>query len=55
MGGPTLRKPARLARPFLYTLPRSVELLDLAALHEAPTLPLLWKIHFYGEAGESRA
>ena len=55
MGAPTLRNPARLAWLFLYTLPRSVELLDLAALHEAPTLPLLWQSLFYGEAGERRA
>src|SRR3954447_6817182 len=34
---------------------RRVQLLDLAALHDAPTLALLWQSLFYGEAGESRA
>ena len=40
--------------PVLYTPPQSVELLNLAALHDAPTF-LLWKSPSYGEAGERRA
>src|SRR5215217_2537921 len=42
--------------PSFYTSPKSVELLNLAALHDASTLPSVKEpLLLYGEAGESRA
>jgi hypothetical protein len=57
IGPPILRELTRRAQPrSFYTSPKSVELLNLAALHDASTLPSVKEPPLlYGEAGESRA
>ena len=57
IGPPILRELTRRAQPrSFYTSPKSVELLNLAALHDASTLPSVKEpLLLYGEAGESRA
>jgi hypothetical protein len=57
IGGPILRELTRRAQPRSFnTCPKSVELLNLAALHDASTLPSVKEpLLLYGEAGESRA
>jgi hypothetical protein len=57
IGPPILRELTRRAQPrSFYTSPKSVEPLNLAALHDASTLPSVKEPPLlYGEAGESRA
>ena len=57
IGPPILRELTCRAQPrSFYTSPKSVELLNLAALHDASTLPSVKvPLLLYGEAGESRA
>lgn len=55
IGGPILRELTRRAQPrSFYTSPKSVELLNLAALHDASTLPSVKEPLLRGSRREAR-